>query len=75
MSEELYQNKVIGKFIAEEDKIIEPLYHNSYISLDERANIREYIKQLQQENQQLKEQLQQQKQINELKISFKKSIK
>lgn len=29
-----------------EEKIVEPLYFNGYISLDERANIREYIEQL-----------------------------
>lgn len=38
-----------------EEKIVEPLYYNGYISLDERSILRDYIEQLQQENQQLKE--------------------
>lgn len=49
MSEKLYERQVLGKFVTEEEKIVEPLYYNGYISLDERANIREYIKQLQQQ--------------------------
>ncbi len=43
---ELYQRQVLGKFITKEDKLIEPLYYNGYISLDERVEIREYIEEL-----------------------------
>lgn len=32
--------------IMSEEKITEPLYYNGYISLDERVEIREYIKEL-----------------------------
>lgn len=63
MSENIYKRQVLGKFITEEDKIVEPLYFNGYISLDERTMIREYIEKL-------KEQLQQRDEVIEEAISF-----
>lgn len=40
-----------------EEKIVEPLYYNGYISLDERSMLRDYIKEIQQENTNLKQAL------------------
>lgn len=63
MSENIYKRQVLGKFITEEDKIVEPLYFNGYISLDERTMIREYIEKL-------KEQLQQSEEVIEETIKL-----
>ena len=63
MSENIYKRQVLGKFIKEEDKIVEPLYFNGYISLDERTMIREYIEKL-------KEQLQQSEEVIEETIKL-----